>query len=242
MYFKNGFKFNRKNLSISFIIIFIGVFWFLSIDSFSSQKSGISTETSDQDILNLFQSERIVKPLGNLSSDITILEFGDYQCVHCAKFNQETKPLIVSKYVNPDKVKFIFKDYPINDNTLNKNASTLAAKASYCANEQNRYWDYHDEIFKNWNGHNNKVWLNQSSLINYASNIGINDIEKFTQCINSDRYDKTITESYKSVRKIGFEGTPVFIILNNKTKDINIIDGAQPFEIFDQGLSKMISN
>lgn len=215
---------------------------FNRIDSLSSQKSGISTETSYQEILNLFQSERIVKPLGNLSSDIIFLEFGDYQCVHCAKFNQETKPLIVSKYVNPGKVKFIFKDYPINDNTLNNNASTLAAKASYCANEQNKYWNYHDEIFKSWDSHNNKIWINQSSLINYASNIGINDIEKFTQCINSDKYDKTLTESYKSARKIGFEGTQVYIILNNKTKDINIIDGAQHFEIFDHGLGKMISN
>ena len=69
--------------------------------------------------------------LGNESAEITLVEFGDYQCTFCKRFHAITRELVKNNFVDTGKVRFLFKDYPINDISPT-NASTLAAEASYC--------------------------------------------------------------------------------------------------------------
>ena len=72
--------------------------------------------------------------LGDKDANITMIEFGDYQCQNCTKFHNETSGLIINDYVNTGVIKYVFKDFTINDKQ-NNNMSTVAARASYCTAE-----------------------------------------------------------------------------------------------------------
>ena len=91
--------------------------------------------------------------LGTKNANITLVEFGDYQCQDCAKFHNETLTQIIRDYVDTGVIKYVFKDFIINDR-IYENASTLAARASYCGADQGKYWQYHDELYNNSQGEN----------------------------------------------------------------------------------------
>ena len=82
--------------------------------------------------------------IGNVDAPITILEWGDYQCTFCYKFHQNTLNVIHEDFIKTGKVKLVFKDFPLNGPD-----SILAAEASYCAHDQKKYWQYHDELYQN---------------------------------------------------------------------------------------------
>ena len=65
-------------------------------------------------------------------------------------FNTKTMPIIVSNILEKGKAKFVFKDFPITDNIENGMLSSLAAEATYCAADQGKYWEFHNELFRNW--------------------------------------------------------------------------------------------
>ncbi len=83
---------------------------------------------------------------GNPDATVTIVEFSDFQCPFCQRFHQTTLPLILENYVDTGKVKFVYKDFPIQ--SLHPNGALPAAVASECADEQGMFWQYHDKLFQ----------------------------------------------------------------------------------------------
>ncbi|NOJ29738.1 MAG: disulfide bond formation protein DsbA [Nitrososphaeraceae archaeon] len=173
--------------------------------------------------------------LGNDEAKITIVEFGDYQCTYCHRFHQDTKDKIIENYVNTGKAKFLFKDLVINDLPKDK-ASSLAAEASYCAAEQGKYWQYHDEIYNNWEGENTG-WITKESLKQFANNVKIPDLMKFSDCVEGQKYSNLVQENTIFANSIGLASTPNFILYNG-TIPLNI-PGAHPYEVFDQALKEL---
>jgi protein-disulfide isomerase len=167
--------------------------------------------------------------LGDPNAKITIVEFGDYQCTYCHLFHQNTKDVLMQQYVNTGKVKFIFRDFPLNGED-----SVFAAEASYCANDQAKYWQYHDELYNNWGGERTG-WVNQKSLDKFATTVGI-DLDKFDKCLSDKKYYQKVIDNQKFGEKIGIDGTPSFIIFGGK--EITKIVGAQPMSVFTQVLDK----
>ena len=100
--------------------------------------------------------------LGNSDAEITIVEFGDYQCTFCYKFHNNVMKKINEKYIKSGDVNFVYKDFP-----LNGNPSLLAAEASYCAQQQNQFWSYHDMLYDNWGGENTG-WITTEILTEFA--------------------------------------------------------------------------
>jgi len=84
--------------------------------------------------------------LGKDSAKVTIVEFSDFQCIFCKKYFDETARQIYDKYIATGKVKFAYRHYPIP--SIHPNAR-IAAEASECANEQGKFWEYHDLLFQN---------------------------------------------------------------------------------------------
>ena len=82
--------------------------------------------------------------LGNPEATVTIIEFGDYQCPLCRIFWKETMPRIKEQYVDTGKVQIVFRDFP---QEVHPEASA-AAMAAECAEDQGKYWEYHDKIFR----------------------------------------------------------------------------------------------
>lgn len=177
--------------------------------------------------------------LGVNDAPITIVEFGDYQCPYCAKFNNETKSDLVNKYVDTGMAKFVFKDLLLNDLPQDK-LSTLAAEASYCAAEQNRYWDFHDEVYQNSKGENTG-WISKEALIEFAKNVKVTDIEQFSSCLDSHKYGQIVLENDRFAKDLGLVSTPTFLILQQNSSKIAAIEGAQPLYIFENTINQMLN-
>ena len=163
--------------------------------------------------------------MGNPNAPITIVEWGDYQCTFCHKFHQSSKDTLIEEYVNTGKINFLFRDFPLNGPD-----SVLAAQASYCADDQGKYWEYHDEIYKNWAGERTG-WVTRQSLDQFANTVRL-DLVQFNKCIDDKKYQQRVLENEKFGVKIGIKATPTFLIFN--TGKIAKIEGNQPFSVFRQ--------
>lgn len=164
--------------------------------------------------------------LGDENAPITLVEFGDYQCFFCNKFFHETEPAILKNYVETGKVKIIFKDFPIIGPD-----SIAAANAAHCANDQGKFWEYHDTLFNNWGGENND-WASSENLLKFAQSIELNE-ESFVKCMVEKKYNQVVTSSNNDAKTLGLTGTPGFFIIGPDNQ-ITKIPGAQPYESFQK--------
>ena len=178
--------------------------------------------------------------LGNNNASIAIVEFADYQCPFCAKFNNETKNDLIDNYVNSGIARFVFKDFVVNDLPKDK-LSTLAAEASYCAAEQNKFWDFHDEVFKNSKGENTG-WLSNESLIEFAKNVKVNNIGQFSSCVDSHKYNQVVVKNDLFAKDLGLASTPTFLILKHNSTKVAAIEGARPLPVFKNTIDQFLNN
>jgi len=167
--------------------------------------------------------------LGDQSAEITILEFGDYQCTFCYKFHKETLPILKDEFINDGKIKVVFKDFPLNGDD-----SKIAGEAAYCAEDQGKYWDYHDILYQNWAGERTG-WIKLDVLYQFAKDTNL-DLEQFTDCLTDHKYSKRVLENERYGIEIDVDATPTFLVFNDK-KVIRIV-GAQPIDIFRQVISE----
>ena len=227
----------RKKIVIASVslmaIMFVGtIAGFLNFAPKSNNNNNNNQDTlNPETFLNKLLSPSTVNAsaLGNERANITIVEFADYQCPFCAQFNKETKDSIVENFIDTGKAKFLYKDLIVNDGS--DKASTLAAAASYCAAEQGMYWEYHDELFKNSNGENTG-WVTTDNLKQFANNVRVPDLMKFSDCVDTGKYKEIVSENDSFARNIGLQSTPSFIFYNGTTPVA--IQGAQPYEAFEQ--------
>ncbi len=214
-----------KNVYFLAIPVIIGLiigFIFISNEDNSDQKS------------NLLSKEKLLENtppiIGDVDAKITILEFGDYQCTFCYKFHQQTLEKIKESYIDTGKVNYTYKDFPLNGLD-----SILAAEASFCANEQGKYWEYHDTIFNNWAGERTG-WITSNSLLDFAEQNKLN-VNEFTECVNNHKYTQKVIDNQKFAENIGINATPSFLIFNDE-KLVRVI-GAQPIEKFVDAIQQI---
>ena len=185
---------------------------------------GYGTNSNNSETLT---SEKLIKNgspiMGNIDAPITILEWGDYQCTYCYKFHQNTLNIINEEFIKTGKVKVIFKDFPLNGPD-----SKLAAEASYCAQDQQKYWEYHDELYKNWGGERTG-WITREALTKFAQSTELN-IEEFNKCLDVHKYQNKVDSIHNFGKEIGIDATPTFLVFNDEK--IIKIRGNQPLEVF----------
>jgi protein-disulfide isomerase len=163
--------------------------------------------------------------LGNPIAKITVVEFGDYQCTFCYKFHKETMKKIIDGHIKTGNVNFIYKDFP-----LNGEPSILASEASYCAQKQDKFWEYHDILYNNWGGENTG-WITQDVLSGFASDVKLN-LDDFNQCMKDSEFRQKVLDNEQFGEKINISATPSFLIFNDN--EVYRIIGAQPVEKFEQ--------
>jgi protein-disulfide isomerase len=161
--------------------------------------------------------------MGNSNAPITVLEWGDYQCTFCYRFHENTLNIINEDFIKTGKVKLVFKDFPLNGPD-----SLLAAEASYCAEDQEKYWQYHDELYKNWGGERTG-WITRESLDRFAVTVDL-DLLEFDTCLNEHKYQNRVIALYEFGKEIGIDATPSFLVFNDQK--IIKIRGNQPLEVF----------
>ena len=151
---------------------------------------------------------------GPASAKVTIIEFSDFQCPFCSQV-QDTLKQVFTTY--PTQVKVVFRNFPL---PMHENAEA-AAEAALCANEQGKFWEYHDKLFSNQDK------LSVTDLKQYAVSLGL-DTGKFNSCLDSKKYQEAVQKDTSAGQAVGVSGTPSFFI-NGK-----LIPGALPFDSFKQ--------
>jgi protein-disulfide isomerase len=171
--------------------------------------------------------------LGSPDAPITIVEFGDYQCHQCYNWFHNTKPMIMRDYVDTGKVNLIFVDFAF----LGKD-SPKAAQATYCADDQNMYWEYHNSLYNSQESKIDSGWANSERLKAFAFDLNL-DMELFNECLDSEKYSKRVQYNSQQARDNGVRGTPGFFIVDSDFNQKQI-GGAQPFSVFKKILDSMI--
>ena len=158
---------------------------------------------------------------GNPSAAITIVEFSDFQCPFCARVNP-TLDRVRQTY--GDRVKIVFKDYPLP----NHPQAPKAAEAARCAGEQNKFWEMHDAMFANQRA------LEVPQLKQTARAIGLNGTS-FDQCLDSSKYEATVRGGSELGERMGVNSTPTLYV-NGRP-----LIGAMPFENFKQVIDEELA-
>lgn len=135
---------------------------------------------------------------GNAKAPVTIVEFSDYQCPYCHQIEPTVKSLL-AKY--GDKVSLSYRDFPLS--AIHPYAMG-AAEASRCAEEQGKFWEYHDQLF-------NASKLEKADLVQYARDLKLDD-KQFESCLTSEKYKADIDKDQLEARNAGVNGTPGFFI------------------------------
>ena len=240
--------FNKLIMGIvitSIISAFLGGY-FIGINNAESEQIFIRNA---EDVLGTTENKQATKPqtvlvsldddpvLGNPDAPITIVEFSDFQCPFCAKFHSQTLPLINENYIKSGKVNFVYRDFPIQNSHPN---AMPAAVASECADDQGKFWEYHDMIFQNQGQWKDLELIQVVNLFKqYASELKLNE-DEFGICLDSGKYLDEINNDLQEGQSYGVTGTPGFFVGNEKIGFTKII-GAQPFSTFQKILDEQLS-
>lgn len=160
---------------------------------------------------------------GDADAPVTIVEFEDFQCPFCKKA-VSTMDEVTARYKG--KVRLVHRDFPLD--SLHP-ASLKAHEAARCAEEQGKFWQYRDLLYKN------APAASPEQLEDYASRAGL-DVNAFRKCTDSDKFRTLVQKDESEGERLGVQGTPAFFI-NGR-----LFSGAQPAEdfarIIDEELNK----
>lgn len=144
-------------------------------------------------------------PQGNLNAKVTIVEFGDYQCPFCGRFYKNTEPKIIEEYVKTGKAKFYWRDLAFLGEE-----SVWAAEAARCANEQGKFWEYHNLLFEKQRGENEGAFA-KANLKQFARESGLNG-SLFDSCLDSGKYRSKVEEERQKAGQLGVNSTPTTFV------------------------------
>ena len=219
---------NKKVLILGVIVIAI----------IAGVAASLSTSTSETVNLDMGRTHGTISTamgspiLGDPSAPITIVEFGDYQCHQCFNWFHNTKPELTRDYIETGKVNLVFVDLAFLGSD-----SPKAAQASYCAEDQEMYWDYHDLLYASQESTIDGGWADSERLKAFAFSLGL-DMELFESCLDSGKYSKRVQYNIQQARDHGVRGTPGFFIVGPDGQQQ--LGGAQPFSVFKQILDPMV--
>ena len=191
------------------------------------------TETTLARESNPAQPQRLVVSVdddpvkGSKNAKVVIVEFSDFQCPFCARFFEQTLPSIERDYIKTGKVQLVYRDFPLS---FHKYAQK-AAEAAQCANEQGKFWEYHDLLFKRQN-----EWASAGEVkfLDYARELGL-DTNKFNNCLTTGKYESEVKKDFQDGLQYGVQGTPTFFI-----NGIPLV-GSQPYEAFKQLIDQQLA-
>ncbi len=159
---------------------------------------------------------------GSAKAPVTIIEFSDFECPFCSR----ALPVLaqIKKEYGPDKVRIIFRDMPLPSHSR----AIPAALASHCANEQGKFWEFHDTLFGNQGA------LQDKDLKEVAKTLKL-DEAKFNECFDNKKHMATVDKSKREAEALGIQATPSFVVNGS------FIQGAQPFEKLKPKLDRALA-
>lgn len=163
---------------------------------------------------------------GAKNAKITLIEYSDFECPFCQRF-QQTVSQVLKTY--PNDVRVVYRHLPLR--SIHQNAAP-AALASECAGDQGKFWEFHDELFVR------QAELGDSLYTELAKQFGLN-MTKFAECLSSNKFASAIQEDEKSAQAAGGQGTPYSILIGQNGETVPV-SGAQPFSVLDLAIKEML--
>jgi len=158
----------------------------------------------------VFNSQVNMNTVGNPDAPVKVDVWEDFQCPACKSYSEQIEPQVIANYVDSGKVFYTFHHYPFIDSQVTTKESNQAANASMCAGAQNRFWDYHDILFVNWDGENQGSFSDKR-LVAFAESMGL-DMKEFNSCFDQNQYKADIDKDFNDGKNQGVSGTPsVFV-------------------------------
>ena len=226
----------RHVVSVVFVILVIVVA--ISFSSYQANLLEMHDKTKYLEKIAAKQSpllnlENSSPALGSENAPVTIVEFGDYQCEACYHWFHNTRDTLIDNYIETGKAKLVFVDLPF----LGRD-SPKAAQASYCAEDQGKYWEYHTMLYTFQDGLPDSGWADRDRLNSFAFSLDMN-MDEFNDCMDSSKYAKRVKANYDEAVKNGVQQTPTFIIIS-QDGTIEKFAGAQPYSVFAATIEPML--
>lgn len=144
--------------------------------------------------------------MGREDAPVVIYEFADFQCPACGQYASFTMPLVKERLIDTGQVRYVYYDFPLS---MHPNAF-IASRAGRCANEQERFWDYHDVLYAR-----QPTWAPMGdptdTFVEMADEIGL-DSGAFEGCLRSDRYQDEVSRSMQLAEMLGVRSTPSLFV------------------------------
>jgi protein-disulfide isomerase len=150
------------------------------------------------------------RAMGNPNAKVVVEEFADYQCPYCGLFATTLQPVLISRYVDTGKIRFIFRAMAFVDQNSINQESHMAALAAFCAGDQNHFWEYHDLVFHNQKGENQGNFL-LPNLMSFAMQLNLDSVA-LDQCLKSQKYVALLQSDMERADALKIESTPSFAI------------------------------
>ncbi len=216
---------NKKTYSVPIsiliagIIVVVTVFFALKNNDLITER-GYSLNNTDFNEGQISIDEDDDYVLGNPDASVIFVNFGDFRCRFCAKFQKDIKPIIIEKYVKTGKVKYVYRDFI----TMGSD-SILPAVGANCAGEQGKYFSFADYLHSGETGH--KVVYTNESLLKIAESLGL-DKASFQTCLSSGKQIEEIKKDTDDAIKAGATGTPT-VFINGR-----IVSGVNSIEVYEK--------
>ncbi len=220
---------NTKRIVIGAVAAIIAIGIIASFSSTTNETVNLDMGRTHGDVSTAMGSPI----LGDPSAPITIVEFGDYQCSSCYNWFHEQKPTIYENYIATGKANLVFVDLAV----LGRDSPT-AAQASYCAEDQEMYWEYHDLLYNSQESQIDNGWASSERLKAFAFSLSL-DMDLFESCLDSGKYVKRVQYNVSEAKKNGARATPTFIIVGPDNQQEQF-QGAQPYSTFKKIMDNMI--
>lgn len=217
------------NNAFYLIIAVIAVAGIAALTYVSTRKTNVATASPIDTTLPKVESNGYV--IGSATAPVEVTEFGDFECPACGTFTLLTEPEIRKRFIDAGQVRWRFIDFPLSMHKNTWNASRAAA----CADEQGKFWAYHDMLYSRQDQWNGEATSDPDKFMKqYARQMGLNS-SQFDQCVDTKKYQAKIQahELLGEKRKIG--QTPTFLVGTQQ------IEGAVPYDGFAKTITEELA-
>lgn len=212
--------FSTRNIIIAIVLALIAFFAYNKYSQVKKLEAPVNVVTQADDHY-----------VGPANAKVTVVEYADFQCPSCKAF----EPIVTSveaKY--GDKVKFVYRYFPLTQIHQNAMLSAIAAEA---AGRQNKFWELKKVMFEK-----QEEWANsldaEAKILGYAATLGI-DVNKMKTDMATAEVKTRVERDMKEAVSIGLQGAPSFIINGQRITDLSKIASVEAFSAYlDAELAK----
>ncbi|MFC8817149.1 DsbA family protein [Streptomyces rochei] len=162
--------------------------------------------------------------VGKPDAPVVLIEYSDFQCPYCGRFARETKPALLRDYVEAGVLRIEWRHFPVFGAE-----SEQAARASWAAGRQGRFWQFHDTVYGKPR-ERNKGDFAEKELLAMAEEAGVEDLDRFRADMASDAADEAVARDVEEGYALGVSSTPAFLV-NGRP-----VLGAQPTDVFAEAI------